>query len=183
MSGRAREPGWADVLEEHAVEDADRPPAGRAAARLRGRGALVLPAARALGARRRRALAPSGTGRPPCAVPPTAPRRRSRGLEGPLGRLLELEPERARAAPGTASRARPSCGTGSRCSTARACVSSVRVAQAYLELAVSCGRWRASPTAARMDAAPDRSSLWAGLFDLRENLLGRAVEDLKALAA
>ena len=25
--------------------------------------------------------------------------------------------------------------------------------------------------------------LWAGLFDLRENLLGRAVEDLRALAA
>ena len=36
---------------------------------------------------------------------------------------------------------------------------------------------------ARMDAAPDRSSLWAGLFDLRENLLGRAVDDLRALAA
>jgi hypothetical protein len=29
---------------------------------------------------------------------------------------------------------------------------------------------------------PDRSSLWAGLFDLRENLLGRAVDDLRALA-
>jgi hypothetical protein len=37
--------------------------------------------------------------------------------------------------------------------------------------------------AARIDAAPDRSSLWAGLFDLRENLLGRAVDDLRALAA
>jgi hypothetical protein len=30
---------------------------------------------------------------------------------------------------------------------------------------------------------PDRSSLWAGLFDLRENLLNGAVEDLRALAA
>src|SRR5215212_1371967 len=37
--------------------------------------------------------------------------------------------------------------------------------------------------AARMRSAPSRSSLWAGLFDLRENLLGRAAEDLKALAA
>jgi hypothetical protein len=37
--------------------------------------------------------------------------------------------------------------------------------------------------AARIRSAPDRSSLWAGLFDLRENLLGRAVEDLRALAA
>jgi hypothetical protein len=37
--------------------------------------------------------------------------------------------------------------------------------------------------AARLDSAPDRSSLWAGLFDLRENLLGRTLEDLRALAA
>jgi hypothetical protein len=35
---------------------------------------------------------------------------------------------------------------------------------------------------ARLDATPDRSSLWAGLFDLRENL-GRAAVDLRALAA
>jgi hypothetical protein len=35
----------------------------------------------------------------------------------------------------------------------------------------------------RMDSAPDRSSLWAGLFDLRENLLGGTLEDLRALAA
>jgi hypothetical protein len=39
-------------------------------------------------------------------------------------------------------------------------------------------------SAARIDAAPDRSSLWAGLFDLRENLYGGgAVDDLRALAA
>jgi hypothetical protein len=30
---------------------------------------------------------------------------------------------------------------------------------------------------------PDRGSLWAGLFDLRENLLNGAVDDLRALAA
>jgi hypothetical protein len=36
--------------------------------------------------------------------------------------------------------------------------------------------------AARIDAPTDRSSLWAGLFDLRENLLGRALDDLRALA-
>ena len=35
---------------------------------------------------------------------------------------------------------------------------------------------------ARIDAPPDRSSLWAGLFDLRENL-ERAAVDLRALAA
>ena len=33
------------------------------------------------------------------------------------------------------------------------------------------------------ESTPDRGSLWAGLFDLRENLLGRAAEDLRALAA
>jgi hypothetical protein len=37
--------------------------------------------------------------------------------------------------------------------------------------------------AARLRSSLDRSSLWAGLFDLRENLLGRALVDLRALAA
>jgi hypothetical protein len=37
--------------------------------------------------------------------------------------------------------------------------------------------------AARIRASLDSSSLWAGLFDLRENLLGRTLEDLRALAA
>jgi hypothetical protein len=35
-------------------------------------------------------------------------------------------------------------------------------------------RWRSSI---------DRGSLWAGLFDLRENLLGRALDELRAIAA
>ena len=35
--------------------------------------------------------------------------------------------------------------------------------------------------AARIELMPDRSSLWAGLFDLRENLLGRALDDLRVL--
>jgi hypothetical protein len=34
-----------------------------------------------------------------------------------------------------------------------------------------------------MRTAPDRSSLWAGLFDLRENLLDGALDDLRAIAA
>jgi hypothetical protein len=36
--------------------------------------------------------------------------------------------------------------------------------------------------AAAIDATPDRSALWAGLFDLRENLLGSLLEELRALA-
>jgi hypothetical protein len=62
-------------------------------------------------------------------------------------------------------------------------VSEVRVAQAYLELAVLVRALEGLSTAARMRSAPDRSSLWAGLFDLRENLLNGAVDDLRALAA
>jgi hypothetical protein len=61
--------------------------------------------------------------------------------------------------------------------------SSVRVAQVYLELAVFLRALAGLDDAARIRLAPDRSALWAGLFDLRENLLGRTVEDLRALAA
>ena len=60
--------------------------------------------------------------------------------------------------------------------------SPTRVAQAYLELAVLVRALQGLADMARMGAAPDRSSLWAGLFDLRENL-ERAAEDLRALAA
>ena len=49
-----------------------------------------------------------------------------------------------------------------------------RVAQAYLELAVLVRALEGLSASARIDAMPDPSSLWAGLFDLRENLLGRA---------
>src|SRR5215212_12212994 len=107
------------------------------------------------------------------------------GLEGPLGRyLLELEPERAEGrswygAPGAAELLEWAPVLY------RAGVSSspVRVAQAYLELAVFLRALAGLGDAARIRSAPDRSSLWAGLFDLRENLLGRAVEDLRAIAA
>jgi hypothetical protein len=57
-----------------------------------------------------------------------------------------------------------------------------RVAQAYLELAVLVRALQGLETSARYDMPPDRGSLWAGFFDLRENLFG-AAEDLRALAA
>lgn len=57
-----------------------------------------------------------------------------------------------------------------------------RVAQAYLELAVLVRALQGLETSARYETTPDRGSLWAGLFDLRENLYG-AAEDLRALAA
>jgi hypothetical protein len=62
-------------------------------------------------------------------------------------------------------------------------VNAIRVAQTYLELAVLIRALEGLTTAVRMEAAPDRSSLWAGLFDLRDNLLGRTLDDLRALAA
>ncbi len=58
-----------------------------------------------------------------------------------------------------------------------------RVAQAYLELAVLVRALEGLAASARVGAPPQRASLWAGLFDLRENLFGRAVDDLRALTA
>ena len=58
-----------------------------------------------------------------------------------------------------------------------------RTAAVYLELAVLVRALQGLDDAARLDAVPDRSSLWAGLFDLRDTLLGATVDDLRALAA
>jgi hypothetical protein len=57
-----------------------------------------------------------------------------------------------------------------------------RVAQAYLELAILVRALEGLSASARLEAAPDRASLWAGLFDRRENLF-EAVDDLRAIAA
>jgi hypothetical protein len=107
------------------------------------------------------------------------------GLEGPLSRyLLELEADQAE---GRSWYGEPSAAELREWAPvlyrAGVRVSPVRVAQAYLELAVLVRALEGLSDAARMELAPDRSSLWAGLFDLRENLLGRAVDDLRALAA
>jgi hypothetical protein len=107
------------------------------------------------------------------------------GLDEPLRRyLLELEPDVAegRSWYGGPSAAelvewKPILDRAG----VRACPT--RVAQAYLELAVLVRALENLGDAARIDAAPNRSSLWAGLFDLRDNLLGQTVEDLRALAA
>ena len=58
-----------------------------------------------------------------------------------------------------------------------------RVAHAYLELAVLVRALQVLADSARIESAPDRDSLWAGLFDLRENLLDGCLDDLRALAA
>ena len=58
-----------------------------------------------------------------------------------------------------------------------------RVAHAYLELAVLVRALQGLADSARIESAPDRDALWAGLFDLRENLLDGCLDDLRALAA
>ena len=130
---------------------------------------------------------PSTAGRRQAALRHAADRAETAltGLERPLDRyLIELEPERAEGrswygGPGAAELLEwePVLRR------AGVRVSGVRVAQAYLELAVLVRALEGLAAAARVDAAPDRSSLWAGLFDLRENLVERAAEDLRALAA
>src|SRR4029077_1729198 len=107
------------------------------------------------------------------------------GLEGALGRyLLELEPEIAE---GRSWYGEPGAGElrdwQDVLDRAGVSVSAVRVAQAYLELAVLVRALEGLRAAAELGSEPDRASLWAGLFDLRENLLGRTLEDLRALAA
>jgi len=107
------------------------------------------------------------------------------GLERPLDRyLLELEADHAEGrswygGPGHAEL----IDWAPVLKRAGVDVSPVRVAQTYLELAVLVRALQGLSDAARIDAGLDRSSLWAGLFDLRENLLGRTLDDLRALAA
>jgi len=107
------------------------------------------------------------------------------GLEQPLGRyLLELEADQAEGRswygdPGAAEL----IDWEPVLTRAGVRVSPTRVAQTYLELAVLVRALQGLTSAADIGSVPGASSLWAGLFDLRENLLGRAVEDLRALAA
>lgn len=107
------------------------------------------------------------------------------GLEGPLSQyLLELEPELAE---GRSWYLGPGVGelVEWRPVLDRAGVSACpnRVAAVYLELAVLLRALEGLTAAADIGAVPDRSSLWAGLFDLRDTLLGSTVDDLRALAA
>jgi len=183
MSRLRHEPSWSDVLEECAAEP-------RTALRLIGQ----------LGACEAAALAfcrllerwARGDARPATPGARQAELRRAAdrvetalsGLEEPLERyLLELEADEAE---GRSWYGGPGAGevvdwepvlvrAGLR-------VPPERVAQAYLELAVLVRALEGLTSAAQIDATPSRASLWAGLFDLRENLLGRALDDLRALA-
>jgi len=180
---RAREPGWADVLEDHA---ADRATVRRLVAQLGACEAAALAFCRVLERWARGDAAPSTAGARQAALRHAADRVETAltGLDGPLNRyLLELEADRAE---GRSWYGGPGAGEliewAPVLKRAGVAASPIRVAQAYLELAVMVRALQGLADMARIEAVPDRSSLWAGLFDLRENL-ERAVEDLRALAA
>lgn len=176
--------GWAGVLAEYAAEE-------RTASRLiRQLGACEVAAlsfCRLLERWARGDADPSTPGRRQAALRRAAERAETAltGLEQPLGRyLLELEPELAE---GRSWYGEPGAGElrdwQDVLERAGVSVSAVRVAQAYLELAVLVRALEGLRSAADIGLEPDSASLWAGLFDLRENLLGRTLEDLRALAA
>jgi len=184
VSVRAYEPGWADVLEDHAAEQET---ARRLVGQLGACEASALAFCRLLERWARGEPEPATPGRRQAALRRAADRVETAltGLETPLGRyLLELEADQAEGrswygAPGAAELLEwePIL------TRAGVHASAIRVAQTYLELAVFVRALQGLADNARMRASLDRSSLWAGLFDLRENLLGRTLEDLRALAA
>src|SRR5690349_1397427 len=178
------EPGWADLLVDYAPEGAT---AQKLVAQLRACQVSALAFCRLLERWARGEASPSTAGAREAALRHAAERVETAltGLEDPLGRyLLELE---ANTAEGRSWYGEPGPGElvewGVVLDRAGVSISPVRVAQAYLELAVLVRALEGLRAAADIGSEPDRSSLWAGLFDLRENLLGRALEDLRAIAA
>src|SRR5437016_6803672 len=184
MKLRAHEPGWADVLEDNAAEEET---ARRLVGQLGACEASALAFCRLLGGGARGGPERRTPGRRQAALRRAADRAETAltGLESPLGRyLLELEADQAEGrswygAPGAAELLEwePILNR------AGVHASAIRVAQTYLELAVFVRALQGLADTARIRASIDRSSLWAGLFDLRENLLGRTLDDLRALAA
>ena len=178
------EPTWADVLEEHAAEEGS---ARRLVAQLGACEASALAFCRLLERWARGDAAPATPGGREAALRHAADRAETAlaGLEDPLDRyLLELEPERVEGrswygGPGAAELLE----WAPILQRAGVRANAIRVAQTYLELAVLIRALEGLTSAVRMEAAPDRSSLWAGLFDLRDNLLGLTLDDLRALAA
>src|SRR5437870_5836113 len=154
MAIRAREPGWADVLEDHAAEWAT---ARRLVGQLGACEAAALAFCRLLERWARGDANPSTPGAREAALRHAADRAETAltGLEAPLDRyLLELEPERAEGrswygGPGAAELLEWEpvlMRAGVR-------VSPVRVAQAYLELAVLVRALEGLADAARGGAA------------------------------
>ena len=176
--------GWVTVIEGNAASELS---ARRLVAQLRACEAAALAFCRLLERWGRGDAVPATPGGRQAALRRAADRVETAlaGLERPLSQyLLELEPERAEgrswyAGPGAGELVewRPILDRAG----VRVCPN--RVAAVYLELAVLVRALEGLATAASLDAAPDRSSLWAGLFDLQDTLLGSTVDDLRAIAA
>src|SRR5919109_1819704 len=184
MSTLRAEPGWPDLLIDYAPDGMT---AQRLVAQLRACQAAALAFCRLLERWSRGEATPSTPGAREAALRRAAERAETAlaGLEQPLGRyLLELEADQAEGRSWYGEPGRAELVEWEPVLRRAGVVASpVRVTQAYLELAVLVRALEGLEAAARIRSVPDRSSLWAGLFDLRENLLGRAVEDLRALAA
>jgi hypothetical protein len=176
--------GWPEVISENAASELS---ARRLIRQLRACEAAALAFCRLLERWRGGEPEPATAGGRQAALRHAADRVETAlaGLEEPLQRyLLELEPERAEGrswygGPGAAELVEWQAVLDR--AGVRACPN--RVASVYLELAVLVRALQGLADAARMEAAPDRSSLWAGLFDLQDTLMGATVADLRALAA
>ena len=184
MSTTGTRPEWAAVIVEHGVEERT---AQRLVAQLLALEVASLAFCRLLERWARGDADPSTPGRRQAALRRAADRVETAlaGLEGPLGRyLLELE---ADAAEGRSWFGEPSSAElvdwEPVLDRAGVKVAPHRVAAAYLELAVLVRALEGLAAQVRWQSSIDPGSLWAGLFDLRENLLGRALDDLRALAA
>jgi hypothetical protein len=175
---------WPQVLVAHAPNE---PTARRLVTQLRACEVAALAFCRLLERWGRGEADPSTAGARQAALRHAADRVETAlaGLDRPLARyLLELEADQAEGrswygGPGAAELVewQPVLH--------RAGVSACpnRVAAAYLELAVLVRALQGLSDAARVEATLDASSLWAGLFDLRDTLLGSTVDDVRALAA
>jgi hypothetical protein len=184
MSSTETLPEWADAIAAHAAEETT---ATRLIERLVAVQSTSLAFCRLLERWLRGDADPSTPNRRAAALRDAADRVEVAlsALEEPLGRyLLELE---AGEAEGRSWFGEPSDAElvdwRPVLSRAGVPVSPHRVAVAYLELAVLVRALEGLSAAVRWGAEPDRGSLWAGLFDLRENLFDRAQDDLRALAA
>ena len=182
MTVRTRD--WAEVLAEQSAEPET---ARRLISQLRACEVAALAFCRLLERWSRGEAEPCTPGRREAALRRAADRAETAiaGLERPLARfLLELEPDLAE---GRSWYAEPGAGElvdwTDVLGRAGVHASPTRVSQVYLELAVLVRALEGLADRARVGSPPDRDSLWAGLFDLRENLLDRAAEDLRALAA
>jgi hypothetical protein len=177
-------PEWAAVIADHAVEETT---ARRLISQLLAVEVAALAFCRLLERWARGEADPSTPGRRQAALRRAADRVETAlsGLEQPLGRyLLELEADLAEGRswfgePGQAELVdwQPVLDR------AGVKVAPHRIAAAYLELAVLVRALEGLSSTVRWQSTIDSGSLWAGLFDLRENLLGRALDDLRAIAA